>query len=139
MIIDFLFGSLPFNYCIFFYLLSITDILLIICMFLLLYIYPNLLRNTYLILFLILFFVMLYFQNRILYNMCLNKSILEGYDFSQDLISVNVISEIDDYIAKEKKIWDSQYPTIKINIGSIQNKLDLIDKNTKPLQYKTIV
>lgn len=122
--LKYLFGPLSVNYCVFFYLLSITGIILIICLFLLLSIYPRLLKNIYPILFLILFFGMVYFQNKILYNMCSKEGITQ-------LVNQDTVNNTKNL----SSAWNAQYSNVLNFSDQIQHKLYTIYKNTIPLEY----
>lgn len=144
MLTDYIFGKLDVNYCIFFNLISFIGILLAVFVLVLLFLYPKLLKTKD-IFFAVILCLFLYFQNRILYNMCINKKhILEAntvqeIDFKNqrgiELEGGKVSGEIFDKLQQTNKAWNEKYPDIKLNMGVIQTQLDKIDKNTRPLQY----
>jgi hypothetical protein len=69
------FGPLDRKYCGFFYLLSLSGILLGIWVIILCIIYPFLLNQSKYLVYLIFICFLIYFQNRLLYNMCQNQKI----------------------------------------------------------------
>ena len=85
-------GPLDINYCIYFNLLSIIGVLLCMSSLLVAIIYPK--KWIYIIYFTILYF-MVFFQNRLLYNMCASKK--EGLLIIE---MGSVIDNINKYIGK---------------------------------------
>jgi len=79
MILKYIFGPLDKKYCALFFLLSLSGILLGLWVFILCIIYPFLLKETRYLLYLISICFLVYFQNRLLYNMC-NKTKLEHFN-----------------------------------------------------------
>ena len=82
-LLDILFGPLDKIYCIYFYILSIIGILFGIFLCILCILYPILLKNSMIISYFILSFIM-YFQNRLLFQMCIDKLYKETYTSLSD-------------------------------------------------------
>ena len=144
MYVDILFGPLDISYCIFFYILSCITVLFV----LIILIYPNLFKHVKEIFFILFLYLIFYFQNRILYYMCVNnKPILEGVVDKIDLTGVEFINNSGAKVSKDivtnmisKNItWNTQYPTIQNNMTYIQGQLNNINNNTKPLLYKKLI
>jgi len=89
-------GPLDVNYCIYFNLLSIIGVLLCVSSLLVVIIYPK--KWIYIIYFTIIYF-MVFFQNRLLFNMCANKK--------ESLVTMDqmgtVIDNIITYIGEDNK------------------------------------
>lgn len=79
MVFDDFFGPLDTIYCIYFNVLSIYGILGCIGLLIFGFIYPIIKNKIFFILYVILFFI-IYFQNRLLYNMCINNKNIEYYE-----------------------------------------------------------
>jgi len=151
---NYIFGNLDINYFIYFNLISSIGIILAIFALVFLFLYPKIFNKKY-IFFLVILCLILYFQNRILYNMCINKKHIletlttdtvnkidvknpETKDMKDPRINLSggqVNAEIVDKIQHANNAWNAKYPDIKLNIGVIQRQLDKIDENTRPLQY----
>jgi len=85
MILKYIFGPLDKKYCALFFLLSLSGILLGVWVFILCIMYPFLLKETRYLLYLISICFLVYFQNRLLYNMC-NKTKIENLSSLADAI-----------------------------------------------------
>ena len=118
---------------------------------------------------------MLFFENRLLYSMCLNDTLpeiieandsviqnlqntldrisLEQQQNATQLTSINtgvgsVSSSVNTtldtnktllkYIKDHGELWKSKYPMIQIHMDAIASKLNIINKNTKPLQFSYV-
>lgn len=131
MFIDYIFGPLDIKYCIYFNILSIYGVSLIIILFIILLLYPSFLKNGHYITYfsyLIISFI-IYFQNRLLYNMCKKENaFMETFKSNkrQGPAEVNAINA-----------WNKQYKQMNANMTVIDRALKAIKENTKPLQYKT--
>jgi hypothetical protein len=66
-------GPLDKKYCIYFSLLSLSGFLLGTFLILFLIIYPSIIKNSILIIHIIAISFIIYFQNRLLFNMCINE------------------------------------------------------------------
>lgn len=156
---NYIFGNLDVNYCIFFNLISIIGMFLALILLVLLFLYPKLFKKN--IFFLVILCLILYFQNRILYNMCINKKhILEAntvrvrknflnafkpksnnvekIDFKDARINLSggeVSRDLVNQIKNANNAWNEKYPTIQNNVTYIQSQLNRIENNTTPLQY----
>ena len=147
---DFIFGPLDISYCIFFYILSSIGVILGVFLLIAIIIYPIILKKTKEIFFVLFLYFILYFENRILYNMCLNnKPILEGAtvkfedtalysDLAKNKTNTNVDDSVASNLLHTSAAWNNQYNNIKGDISNIQNQLNIIDKNTRPIQYKQV-
>jgi len=63
---------------------------------------------------------------------------VEEVDFNAARIELEggkVSGEIFDKLQQTNNAWNAKYPDIKLNIGVMERQLDIIDKNTRPLQY----
>lgn len=77
-----IFGPLDIIYCVYFNVLSIYGILGCIGLLIFGFIYPNIINNIFFILSVFIFFI-IYFQNRLLYNMCINNNKnIESMDYT---------------------------------------------------------
>jgi len=141
---NYIFGNLDVNYCIFFNLISFISMLLALFLLVLLFLYPKLFKND--IFFLAILCLILYFQNRILYNMCINnKSVLETLDNNVEIIDFKdarinltggeVSRDLVNQIKNANNAWNEKYPNIQNNVTYIQSQLNRIENNTTPLQY----
>ena len=146
MWIDFIFGPLDISYCIFFYILSSIGVIFGVFLLLIIVIYPIILKNTKEIFFLLFLYFILYFENRILYNMCINKThILEGatVKYTNTELDANkrdteVSNSVLSDLLKTSTAWNTLYNDIQTNTTDIENQLNIIYKNTKPIQYKQV-
>ena len=134
MIMDYIVGHLDQKYCIYFSILSIYGLSLLIILFIFIALYPSILKTihytTYI--FYILISFMIYFQNRLLYNMCINKI---------ETLESNIPPETKVKCSSNEKIinaWNKQFVTVKKDMNIIDQALKVIQKNTKPLKYKTV-
>jgi hypothetical protein len=118
--------------------------LLALFLLVLLFLYPKLFKND--IFFLAILCLILYFQNRILYNMCINnKSVLETLDNNVEIIDFKdarinltggeVSRDLVNQIKNANNAWNEKYPNIQNNVTYIQSQLNRIENNTTPLQY----
>jgi hypothetical protein len=85
-----LFGPLDKHYCIYFSLISISGFLFGIFLMLFLIFYSSIIKKPILIIHLIVISFIIYFQNRLLFNMCINeKNILENFRNCQKPLNNN--------------------------------------------------
>jgi hypothetical protein len=90
MWIEQLFGPLDKIYCIYFSLLSISGFLLGIFLILFLIIYPSIIKKTPFIIHIIVISFIIYFQNRLLFNMCINeKNTIETFGNCNQSFNIN--------------------------------------------------
>lgn len=134
MIMDYIVGHLDQKYCIYFSTLSIYGLSLLIILFIFIALYPSVLKTsnytTYI--FYILISFMIYFQNRLLYNMCINKIETLESDIPSGVKPKN---SSNDKIMNE---WNKQFVTVQKDMNIIDQALNVIKKNTEPLKYKTV-
>ena len=75
-----LFGPLDISYCLFFYVLSISNLFVCFCLFIIFILNLKIVKKAKEIFFALILFFMMYFQNRLLYNMC-NQNIIPKSEY----------------------------------------------------------
>ena len=122
---DILFGPLDKLYCIYFYFLSIIGILfgIFLCIFYI--IYPSLLKITTFISMLIISF-MVYFQNRLLFQMCIHSFYYESYTplNENDLAREDMYKMELPYVIDFFKNFFSGKPQVAINALHTKNEVN---------------
>ena len=167
--LEYIFGSLDKSYNIYFYIISTSVVIIFILFCLFLFCYPYILKKrefTYYIIFIVLLFIMVFFQNKMLYNMFENKIVksTEGYGSCSSTPSM-LTSLIDsknpgssnggssndgssnggssnggslnNIVVGPGNLGSATYMSTEDAYKYISNYLDEILKNTKPLQYIT--
>lgn len=84
-----IFGPLNINYCIYFNILSIFGIIFGIGLSIILVVYPSLLKGNHVLYYLVILY-MVYFQNRLLYDMCYRKNTVTETFFTFNDIFKNI-------------------------------------------------
>ena len=149
MFMDYIFGPLDIKYCVYFNIRLFYGVFLIIILFFIILLYPSLLKNgnyiTYFSYLIISF--MIFFQNRLLYNMCKKQNgIMENFrirnttSFKNNRRNTRNFKSNARGSASEvnaKNAWNKQYKQLNANMNIIDRALKVIKENTKPLQYKT--
>ena len=75
-----IFGPINTSYCIYFNILSIFGICVLFGILLSVFIYPKIFKNNTYFIYYVVIYTMIYFQNRLLYNMCIsNNKIIENF------------------------------------------------------------
>jgi len=88
--IEQIFGPLDKKYCVYFSLLSISGFLLGIFLILFLIVNPSIIKKTILILHIIVISFIIYFQNRLLFTMCMNENnTIETFGQCQQSLNIN--------------------------------------------------
>ena len=118
-------GPLDINYCIYFNLLSIIGVLLCISSLLFVIIYPK--KWIYIIYFTIIY-LMVYFQNRLLFNMCASKKeSLVTFDQIGAVIDNLIFFVGDDvYNSYIKNLFDSSVALLSSSKGDVEDMVKVI-------------
>lgn len=126
-----LFGPLDISYCLFFYIISIVNLFICFCLFLLLILNLKIVKNknaTEICFSLILFF-MIFFQNRLLYSMCKKDVKMEIIEPSE---SIDKLQLVLDKISAEQTSNANQLTEVNQKLGGVsQNISATLTKNTE--------
>jgi hypothetical protein len=128
-----LFGPLDISYCLVFYILSIGNLFICFGLFILSIINLQIFKKTTEISFLLILLFMLFFENRLLYSMCLNDTKTEIIETNDTL---NNMQAILDRISKDQKKSVMELTSLNSGVDKVSSSVNAtLDTNKTLLKY----
>ena len=115
-----LFGPLDISYCLLFYILSVGNLFICFCLFILLILNVKIFRRKTEICVLLILFFMLFIENRLLYSMCLNDTIPEIIE-SNDITVVTKLQNTLDETARQQTATTTGVASLNTGLGNVSN------------------
>ena len=128
-------GPLDISYCLFFYILSIGNLIICFCLFIIFILNLKIVKKAKEISFLIILFFMMYFQNRLLYNMC-NKDVI--LDIIETNETIDRLQNTLEQVTREQEQNLSRLNSLNTGLDTVSSNVNTTLETNKELLKKVI-